>query len=285
MGFYIPFAIFGVMMRLTHIPLYPRLKGLVEKLWVFESSRKPPGDMNLIVPNGLIKMVVPFRNGLSGKMEGWHHLSREHSITIIGMTDIPSVVEAEHDTHSGTIGIEFSPYGAYRFFNLKQNEIHNRIYPLDAVLGVTAKQLEEQIANTEDVTSKVHLLQQFLIKQLDNRHTDIIYEYCVQQITTTRGRITVKELEKQTGYSSRWLHMKFMDRAGISPKNLASIVRFQQFYTALAQNREKDFLQKEFYDFYYDQSHFIKDFKRFTGLPPAKLAMSENEFGKIFYKE
>ncbi|HYG14269.1 MAG TPA: hypothetical protein VEC12_00845, partial [Bacteroidia bacterium] len=83
----------------------------------------------------------------------------------------------------------------------------------------------------------------------------------------------------------RWLHMKFMERAGISPKNLASIVRFQQFYTALAQNREKDFLQKEFYDFYYDQSHFIKDFKRFTGLPPAKLAMSENEFGKIFYKE
>ena len=112
-------------MRLQHINPHPLLKGYIEKMWVFESNgRVPNDDMKLIVPNGLIKLVVPFRNGLSGKMEnGWFHLSKEHSITIIGIADIPAIVESENDSIAGTIGVEFSPQGAYRFFHLRQSEI------------------------------------------------------------------------------------------------------------------------------------------------------------------
>ncbi len=101
----------------------------------------------------------------------------------------------------------------------------------------------------------------------------------------SKGRVSVKSLEKETGYSSRWLHTKFIQKVGISPKSFSSVIRFQQFYQAWARNNEKHFFQKDFYDFYYDQSHFIKEFKRFTGLAPTKFAIKENEFGRIFYKD
>ena len=274
-------------MHLQHINPHPFLSGYIEKMWVFKSSgRVTNEDMKLVVPNGLIKLVIPFRNGLSGKMQdGWLHLSKEHSITLIGMSDMPAIVEAENDTTAGTIGVEFSPHGAYRFFRLRQSEIKNQIHPLTDILGNIAKELEEKISNAESVHNKILLLQDFLIKLFSISEADNIFDYCVQRIKTTKGKITISKLEKETGYSSRWLHMKFIDKVGVSPKNLSSILRFQQYYQALAKNEERTFLENDFYDYYYDHSHFIKEFKRFTGLPRARFENANNDFGKIFYKD
>jgi AraC-like DNA-binding protein len=273
-------------MRLHHIEPHYLLQGYIEKLWVFESyGRAPDGDMKLIVPNGCIKLVIPFRNGLSGKINDWQHLSKENRITLIGMTDVPSIVDVETNSPSGTIGIQFSPMGAYRFFNINQSEIKNQIHPLTDILGKTVRALEEQISNAESIKGKINLIQQFLLKQLVSRNGDNIFDFCIQKITLTKGKILIKELERETGYSSRWLNMKFQEKVGISPKNLSSIIRFQQFYQALTKRDESNFFRNEFYEYYYDQSHFIKDFKRFTGFSPGKFALTENEFGRIFYKD
>jgi AraC-like DNA-binding protein len=243
--------------------------------------------MKLVVPNGLIKLVIPFRNGLSGKMEGWAHTSREHSITLIGAADIPSVVDTYYHSgqSSGTIGVEFHPAGANRFFRLNYRDIRNRIHPLNEVIGAASKELEEQLSNTENIVQKVSLLQHYLIGCFLRTREDTVYQYCIGRIQMTNGTVSIRQLEKETGYSSCWLGMKFQEKLGISPKNLVSIVRFQQYYQAMASGKETDFLQHRFYDFYHDQSHFIKDFKRFTGLPPKQLEHSKNDFGRIFYRE
>jgi hypothetical protein len=273
-------------MRLIRIKPLPILQPFIEKLWVFESDHPMPNeDMKLIVPNGLIKMVIPYRNGLSGKMQGWYHLSKVNSITLIGMTDIPSIVDDEVPGPSGTIGVEFSPMGAYRFFRFSQGEIRNQIHPLTDILGRTAKLMEEQIAAESSVNKKIQRLQSFLVRQLEVNSPDQITDYCLRTIVESKGKIGVGALEKKTGYSSRWLNMKFIERVGVSPKNFASIVRFQHFYQAWARAGQEGFFQKNFYDYYYDQSHFIKDFKRFTGYAPTRFHIEENEFGRIFYKE
>lgn len=132
---------------------------------------------------------------------------------------------------------------------------------------------------------KVALLQQFLLKQLLQQEEDSVFEYCVAKITSSKGKITIKELERKTGYSSRWLNMKFTEKLGISPKNLSTVLRFKQYYNAVANNDERSFMKNDFYDFYYDQSHFMKEFKRFTGLSYSGFENTTNDFGKLFYKE
>jgi AraC-like DNA-binding protein len=217
-------------------------------------------------------------------MEGWSHLSREHSITLIGMCDRPSIVDTESDDRAGTIGIEFSPRGAYRFFQLSQGELTNRIYNLGDVLGKTAVALERSLANTALLQEKIELIESFLLRSFRKSEDDTIFNYCVNRIRSTTGSVSVKDLERETGYSSRWLNMKFDQRVGISPKNLCAITRFQYCYQALAQAKTKELFDNKGHGLYYDQSHFIKAFKRFTGVPPKKFADANNEFGKIFYK-
>jgi len=135
------------------------------------------------------------------------------------------------------------------------------------------------------VQQKIVLLQQFLLKQLSLNNEDFIFEYCIEKIIASKGKIAVKELEKKTGYSSRWLNMKFNDKLGVSPKSLASIIRFKQYYQAFINGNEKSFFKNDFYELYYDQSHFIKDFRRFTGLPPTKFERQTNHFGESYYRE
>ena len=172
----------------------------------------PVDDMKLVVPNGNIKLTVSYQNGIVAAINGKTFASKEHDITLTGLVDVPVILDVDKDVATETIGIEFSPQGAYRFFHFTLNDIQNQIYSLSDVLGNTGKRLIEQINNTTSVQQKINVLQQFLLKQLSLHREDLIFEYCIEKITASKGRITVKELEKKTGYSSRWLNIKFNDK-------------------------------------------------------------------------
>src|SRR2546421_12594093 len=143
-------------MKLELIQPRSELRPYIGKMWVFENDRQlPDDDIKLIVPNGMTKLVIPFRNGLSGKYKEWYHLSKEASITLIVIADSPAIVDVEEDTPHGKIGIEFSPIGAYRFFQLRQSELKNKIFPLTDILGKSAQVINERIANAEPVSEKI----------------------------------------------------------------------------------------------------------------------------------
>jgi AraC-like DNA-binding protein len=269
-----------------HIEPHFLLKNYIEKMWFFESSGKlPVDDMKLVVPNGNIKLTVSYQNGIEATINGKTFASKEYDITLTGLVDVPVILDVEKDVATETIGIEFNPKGAYRFFHFTLNDIQNQIYSVSDVLGNPGKRLIEQMNNIASLQQKIIVLQQFLLKQLSLHNQDLIFEYCIEKITASKGRITIKELEKKTGYSSRWLNMKFNDKLGISPKNLCSIIRFKQYFRELINGNKGSFLKNDFYELYYDQSHFIKDFKRFTGLSPVKFEKQPNDFGSGYYRE
>lgn len=272
-------------MQLDIIPPHPRLAGIIQKMWVFRSQgRAPVEDMKLIVPNGMVKLVIPFANGIIGTNNGVATHSRESCITLIGMADTPAIVDLQEDAPHGNIGIEFSPSGAYRLFAVRQAELLNRIIHLEDLLGKTARELQERVSNSTGIPEKIKLVQQYVIGLLERTDEDRVLNYCVTRIAASRGKLSVGELEHRTGYSSRWLHQKFMDRVGVSPKNLASIVRFMQFYEQWARNPDRSFYHQNMYDYFFDQAHFIREFRRFTGSTPLKFARSANEFGRTFYR-
>ena len=159
-------------------------------MWVFESSgRMPIGDLKLVVPKGSVKLAVAFRNGIVAVMDGQVFVSKEQSISLTGLVDVPVTLDVEEDVATGTMCVEFSPQGAYRFFHFSFDEIKNKIYPLNDVLGKISKQLEEQIANIESVKGKIFALQQFLLKQLSLHKEDSIFDYLCRKNIIHPGEI------------------------------------------------------------------------------------------------
>jgi hypothetical protein len=96
------------------------------------------------------------------------------------------------------------------------------------MIGNRAEELQSQLAGANIVALKLQFLQNFLIKRLEIAAADPIYVFCINRISDSKGLISVAQLEKETGYSSRWLHKKVLENLGTGPKNLYEIVRFKQ---------------------------------------------------------
>jgi hypothetical protein len=193
-----------------------QLKSVIDKIWLFESNRPMPrDDMKLVVPNGRLLLLMPFRNGLAGQKGGRYYLAPQNKISLVGI---------------------------YRFFHLRLKGIKNQLNLLADVIGQPAIIIEQRMSEIQGIDGKIQMLQQFLLSLFIKSEEDALFDYCIQQINVSKGSHSIRQLERETGYTSRWLNLKFEERLGISPKNYSSIVRFQRFYREMLSN-PNDFFQ------------------------------------------
>ena len=263
---------------------HPLLSPYIAKMYVFESSgRLPAEDKKLIVPNANFKLTYTWSNGIVARVGERTYIQHENKLSLTGLIDSPVNLDPEEDVQTGTIIIEFNPIGAYRFFHFSYAHVKNQIVELSDLIGHEAEDLESQLAEAGNLDMKLQILQHFLIKQLEKSASDPIHDFCIQRISDSKGLITVSELEKKTGYSARWLNKKFTEHLGTGPKNLSEIVRFKEFYHVYSSGLKLQKLKGSIYEYYYDQSHFIRAFKRFTGFIPTDLQGSPNELAIRHY--
>ena len=263
-----------------------QLQPFIDTFWIFENDfGVPTDDSRVIAPNGKAKFIYSYLNGLSTIDNGIQTDYKEQDIFFIGIWDKPVTLTSKSRT-TGTIGIELTPNGLHRFTRLSAFEIVNKIYSFTDIYGSMGRELLDRLSNTTNVDEKIAELQRFLVDiiALTNRNNSLI-DYSVQLIKNSSGLVSINELEKKMGYSKRYLDMLFKEHIGISPKTYSGIVRFQSFYTLWANNENSNFYVDNLHELYYDQAHFIKEFKKYTGHSPKKYANLKNDFGKIFYKK
>ncbi|WP_317505128.1 AraC family transcriptional regulator [Flavitalea sp. BT771] len=270
--------------RFIPVTPHPILGPYIAKMYVFESSgRLPALDRKLIVPNANFKLTLTYRNGIMATIGGKPFIQIENKLSFTGLIDSPVMLDPQEDTQTGTIIIEFNPLGAYRLFHLPYAEVKNSIVGMEDLIGNSAEELQSQLAEASALNLKLRILQDFLIKRLEKSAPDAIYDYCINRIADSKGMISVAQLEKDTGYSARWLNRKFSEHLGTGPKNLSEIVRFKQFYQVYSTGVKLQNLKDHIYQLYYDQSHFLRSFKRFTGATPTDLQNSLNELAAKHY--
>jgi AraC-like DNA-binding protein len=263
---------------------HPLLSPYIAKMCVFESSgRLPVLDRKLIVPNANFKLTFTYRNGIVADIADLPFIQHENELSLTGLIDAPVLLDPQEDRQTGTIIIEFNPLGAYRFFRLSFAEIKNKIVALSDLVGGGAAEIQSQLAEASTLNLKLQRLQNFLLRRLDKANSDPIFDYCIKRIIDAKGLINVVQLEKETGYSSRWLHNKFSKHLGTGPKSLSELIRFKQVYQVYSTGVELKILKEHLYHYYYDQSHFLKAFKRFTGCSPTELQNSMNELATKHY--
>ncbi len=269
-------------MKFEFIKPSPELKPYIAKIWIFENSMGLVNHGTLIAPNAKPKIIVPYTNTLTTTDKQKTAICKEGDICFIGIRDEPVTLGTPKGA-TGSIGIELTTAGAYRFLNNPMYEITNNVFSFSELYGKDGSMLVQKMMNEEDPLQKVKIIQDFLMAQLkeENRYSSII-DYSVHFISSSHGLASIKELEKKTGYTKRYIDLLFKDHLGISPKTYATIVRFQRFYKHLANAESLKSDAHAFLELYYDQSHFIKEFKRYTGHTPMQYSNMNNDFGDNF---
>jgi AraC-like DNA-binding protein len=260
-------------------PIMP-LQRYISRIWAFENpSGIPYDDAKLVAPNGCMKLIVPYKKKVASHIGKMVTAYSPLSCIIVGQQTNPVRIESE--AGGGTIGIEFKTSGAGYFFKDRLDLFTNQVSSIQEAWESSGIRMQDQLSNIESIEAKVAFLQKYLIGRFKENRTNQVVDYAIKKIVTSSGFVSISDLSEDIGYSRQHVTRLFKERVGVSPKEIARIVRFQQFYRRI--NSKAEFNFDDLYDYYYDQSHFIKEFQNFVGYFPHEYSKIKNDFGKIFY--
>ncbi|QMU27412.1 helix-turn-helix transcriptional regulator [Adhaeribacter radiodurans] len=169
----------------------------------------------------------------------------------------------------GIFGVYLYPFALTQFFSIPAVEVRNQMPHLSSLLGREGSNLEDKIMTAPDNSTRWQLLSQFLLKKLiNNRFKQPPPVFAtIQSIIQNKGILSVNQLAEQTCLSTRQFERAFKSYSGFSPKLFSRIIRFQAALNEYG-NQQKSLTEISYTCGYYDQSHFIHDFKEFSGHHP-----------------
>src|SRR5215510_16048378 len=177
----------------------------------------------------------------------------------------------DHGRDSAVVLTAFTATGAAAFLRHPLDEFFNATVAMDGLLGIPTdlNRVNEQLAEARRHAHRIQLIENFLIARARNTRPDPFVSAVVSWIEETRAMARIEELARRVGLSQSALERRFRRVVGASPKKFASIVRLRQVLHL--RSKGADFTSIAHAAGYYDQSHFIKDFKRFSGLAPESF--------------
>jgi len=194
--------------------------------------------------------------------------SRLSSAGITGITDSYKIFKSSAGI--GTILVYFTEIGFTHFATHPANELFNVSLSLDNVFDRNSvAEAEEKLAAATTDKNRIKVVEQFLVSQLKDIETDKLIVEAVKLIYQSNGTIRIKELNEKLFISQSPFENRFRKVVGTTAKKFASIVRFNTVLNNL--NNAKSLTEICYDNNFFDQAHFIKDFKQFAGDTPENF--------------
>lgn len=175
---------------------------------------------------------------------------------------------------AGCMAICFYPGMAYRFFQLPMHVLADQTLALAELWQDIATEIEDKLAHAGDHQTRAVIVQQYLLQQLTQHEYDQQLGYCLKLIQQSAAYLPVSELTNSLGIGQRHLSRKFQQLVGLSPKVYLRMYRFIRSLDQLKKYPLLSLTEVAYQSGYYDQAHFIRDYKTFTGHTPGQVAQA-----------
>ncbi len=175
----------------------------------------------------------------------------------------------EHRLGHAVLLATFTPVGAHAFLQSPLDELADFTVSLADLIGRPdeLRRLSEQLNTAENHRQRIALVEQFLLASLCDSKPDALISAAVAWLTRGTTRTRIDDLARYIGISQSALERRFRRIIGVSPKKFASLARLRR--AAQLQATGADLTTVAHESGYFDQSHFIKEFRRATGSAPS----------------
>lgn len=171
------------------------------------------------------------------------------------------------------VGAKFKPGGFYPFLKQSVSEALQQPMAIHDLLGVDAETAEELILSQTNEISMVEMAEKLIRPKLPERDDNIVMiNEITDRIATERDITKVDQVTEYFSINKRKLQRLFDQYVGLSPKTVIKLYRLQNAAEAMDRGHQLDLLELANELGYYDQSHFIKDFKATVGKTPEEYA-------------
>lgn len=263
---------------------HPDLEPLINFYWTLEVFAEENSQKQRIIPDGHIEMAFILGDDIKRYISDDEYILQPRAM-VLGQTIEPFYIQPTGYVY--TFAVSFYPYGFANFIKEPIKNLVNKETPINYLFDdVSAKELELKIIKATTTKERIGFVEEFLFERLKDRKTiDDIVKSTIDILLTSKGNVKIGKIMKQDPSKRRKLERKFLEQIGISPKQFSKVIRLQSALKVLLNEEKESLTDIAYKSEYYDQSHFIKDFKEFTGISPKDFLGNENmSLSSLFYK-
>lgn len=263
---------------------HPDLASLVSCYWTLEVPAENDPERQRIIPDGCIEMAFILGDDIKRYTSQDDFILQPRAM-VLGQTIEPFFIEPTG--YVNTFAIRFYPYGFANFVTTPIKNLANKETPIELLFGEnTAKKLEKQIIHATDSKQRIAIIENFLLDKLNDQTTiDNIVKHTLDALLSSNGTESITTILKEDLSKRRQLERNFKKQIGVSPKQLGKVIRLQTALKMLLNKKTNNLTNIAYESEYFDQAHFIKDFKEFTGINPKEFLGNENmALSTLFYK-
>ena len=241
-----------------HIPA-ARLQPFIKDYLFIENESEME---NRILPDTSIVLSIRYRGQLS------IHENTLPGVVLSGIRKSPK--DIHYAGRSGNLLVRFTPGGAAAFFSEPLSEWADQTVPATFLKSYSdISLLPDKLAACGSKKEMITRLEQELMPRLINDQPDPLILFAIQKIRWAGGLLPIGQLTRELYISQDAFEKRFRQTVGSSPKHFSAIIRFRNAISkhSLTNNLTQTALAAG----YYDQAHFIKAFRSFTGQPPGQF--------------
>jgi len=186
----------------------------------------------------------------------------------------------EYPARVRLVGVHFKPWGISPFTDMPAAELRDRWVPVDAVWQRSLDRIRNQVGGIASATETLRVLEEELRSRLaeaPSRGLDLVQQ-AGRRLETSHGTVPVGTLTGTAGVSGNHLATQFKTYVGVTPKRVARIYRFARLILSVDTLRPVDWPELAQRAGYFDQAHFSREFKDFTGHTPTEYLALRRRF-------
>lgn len=261
----------------SYIPQGP-LAAFVNTFWFYEGET-PPHARECRLPNGSVELVINLSENRQGitLQQPDKQLQNFSGSVVSGVYSRFFAIDTACMT--SLMGVSFKPGGAFPFFSLPISELHNTHVALDTLWGAAAGELREQLLEVKTPQACFRILESALLARVSQSsvwHPAVAFALAEFQ-HPTRPRM-ISEVANQIGFSARHFIQIFREAVGLTPRQFCRVLRFQDVLRLTNRREQLSWTDLALSCGYFDQAHFIHDFRVFSGLTPTAYLAQRGEF-------
>jgi AraC-like DNA-binding protein len=213
------------------------------------------------------------------KGPGQEFIPRARSV-IIGPQLLPVTLDLGRQHQAVVVCLK--PAGMYRLLGIPMAELVDCDYDARLVLGREIDELLERLQESRSNAEKNAITQAYLLGKLPKLKPVLPFDRAMLQQVHASGNLAIERVAAQACLSLRQFERKSYDRLGFSPKVYSRMIRFSHAYKYKESSPFTSWLEIAHRCGYFDQMHFIRDFKFFAGFAPSGLRHEEIEHSVRF---
>lgn len=226
------------------------------------------------------EMNTPTMQALTFNMRGWHEeilFERQSQVLdkncyVIGQP-LSKRISISNPLGIDILGVKFTPLGLYLLTGIDMQHISDRIIEASDLWGDEISLLYEQLAGNKNIEDQIVLIETFLIKKRKIQQWDVRLQKLNQALNLLdQDRVfSVSRLRDECYVTKKTFERYFLNFLGVSPKQYSNIHRFNEVLDCLNTSCQDPHWHEMIVRFgYYDQSHFIREFRRFANMTPGE---------------